>query len=241
MVRPMLTIAGLSRHFDGVEALVDIDLEVPEGGIYGLIGPNGSGKTTLFNVVTGIYPPSRGRITFDGAEIGGRPGHEIVRRGIARTFQTPRMYGRMTVFENVRAASPRTSPAADRRRIVELLAATGLADRADELAKKLTLPEQRRLEVARALARDPKLLLLDEPAGGMTPSETNAMGELIETVAAPGRTCVVIEHKMDMIASLCARVCVLDFGRKIAEGTPDAVLADPIVLEAYIGQDQAPA
>ena len=251
----MLRIEGLRRRFGGLEALAGIDYAVGGEGVYGLIGPNGSGKTTIFNVVTGLYRPTEGRIAFLGEDISKCSPHQIIRKGIARTFQTPRVYRRMTVRENLSVAlhtltgAGRAWPpfagnpvrAANANRVEELLEATGLAGRRNELAKNLPLPEQRRLELARALARDPRLLLLDEPAGGMTPTETQEMARLIREVAAPGRTCIVIEHKMDMIASLCAQVCVLNFGRKIAEGKPADVLRDPIVLEAYIGRQASVA
>jgi branched-chain amino acid transport system ATP-binding protein len=237
----MLRIEGLTRQFGGIQALAGVDYTVDGEGVVGLIGPNGSGKTTLFNVITGLYRPSQGRVAFLGEDISRRSPHRIIAMGIARTFQTPRIYRRMTVRENLRAAQHTLRSGARRAEIDTqidgLLEATGLADRRDELAKSLPLPEQRRLELARALARSPRLLLLDEPAGGMTPAETHEMARLIEEVAAPGRACIVIEHKMDMIASLCARVCVLNFGAKIAEGEPDAVLKDPVVLEAYIGRN----
>lgn len=247
----MLKIDALSRRFGGLQALVEVDLDVAEGAVLGLIGPNGSGKTTLFNVVTGLYPPTAGRVFFNGRDISGRPPHDIIRRGIARTFQTPRIYQRMSVLENIRAAqhglasagagrrTRGTTTAIDDRALIDgLLHATGLADRAGTLARNLPLPDQRRLELARALARSPELLLLDEPAGGMTPAETQDMARLIREVALPGRTCVIIEHKMDMIARLCDEICVLNFGRKIAHGRPETVLGDPVVLEAYLGREE---
>ncbi|MDH3234432.1 MAG: ABC transporter ATP-binding protein [Alphaproteobacteria bacterium] len=241
----MLRTEGLTRYFGGLRALAGVDYSLEGEGVFGLIGPNGSGKTTLFNIITGLYRPSAGRVTFMGKDISRLGPHRVIAMGIARTFQTPRIYARMTVRENLLAAQhtlARAARAADRAaRIDRMLEVTGLAARRDELAKNLPLPEQRRLELARALARAPKLLLLDEPAGGMTPAETDEMARLIEEVAAPGRTCIVIEHKMDMIARLCADVCVLNFGAKIAEGTPDEVLKDPVVLEAYIGRTGGPS
>ncbi len=241
----MLAVADLRRRFGGIEAVAGLDLEVRTGEVFGLIGPNGSGKTTLFNLVTGVYPPTDGTIRLDGRDITAFAPHAIFRLGVARTFQNLRIFRRMTVFENVRvaqhagAADLRQEPARTRRAAVErLLVETGLADRRDELADALPLPDQRRLELARALAARPRLLLLDEPAGGMTPTETAAMSALIRDVARPGRTLMVIEHKMDLIAALCDRVAVLNFGRKISEGAPDRVLEDPAVLEAYLGREE---
>ena len=250
----MLEIEHLVRTFGALEALAGLDLSVGEGDRVGLIGPNGSGKTTLFNVITGVYAPTAGSVRLEGRDIGGVKPDRIVNRGVARTFQNLRIFQRMTVFENVWAAQHRRGDvawrellypggSAERRRRGEvdyLLERTGLAERRDVLAGGLPLPDQRRLELARALARAPRLILLDEPAGGMTPAETGQMIGLIREVAMPGRTCIVIEHKMEMIRELCNRVCVLNFGRKIAEGSPEAVLRDDAVIEAYIGRE-APA
>ena len=251
----MLKIESLSRSFGGVAALEALDLAVADGEVVGLIGPNGSGKTTLFNVITGVHPPDAGRVLLRDEDITRGTPARIVRHGIARTFQNLRIYKRMSVRENVwvaqhslpgvrplelltnRSASERTR----REEVDRLLDAVGLADRRDVLAGSLPLPDQRRLELARALVRSPALLLLDEPAGGMTPAETAEMAALIRDFALPGRTCIVIEHKLDLISALCQRLCVLNFGRKIADGTPGAVLQQAEVLEAYLGRDAAHA
>ena len=247
----MLRIEGLSRSFGGVAALEALDLAVADGEVVGLIGPNGSGKTTLFNVITGVHQADTGRVLLRDEDITRSTPAGIVRLGIARTFQNLRIFQRMSVRENVWVAQhslPGVGPlallsnrsAAERARKAEvdrLLDAVGLADRRNVLAGSLPLPEQRRLELARALVRSPALLLLDEPAGGMTPTETAEMAVLIRDFAVPGRTCIVIEHKLDLISTLCQRLCVLNFGRKIADGEPGRVLEQADVLEAYLGRD----
>lgn len=238
----MLDVERVSRSFGGVAALTDVSLAVDAGETVGLIGPNGSGKTTLLNVITGLSPPERGRVRFDGRDVTSLRPDRIAALGLARTFQTPRILHRMTVLQNLSAALFAGSPkvrrlsGADRRRLHGRLEACGLDRRADELASKLTLPEQRRLELVRTLVTDPKLILLDEPAGGMTPAETEGMARLIADAAAKGRACIVIEHKIDMISSLCERICVLDFGRVIADGATADVLEDEAVLDAYLGR-----
>jgi branched-chain amino acid transport system ATP-binding protein len=247
----MLKIDSLSQHFEAVKALVDVDLEVNSGDVLGLIGPNGSGKTTLFNLITGVYPPTQGGIFFQSQKINGLKTYQIIRLGIARTFQNLRVYGRMTVFDNIWGAQHSLSDRGinqqflmsrnrgkDREQINHLLEQVGLFERREWLSKNLPLPDLRRLELARALVREPELLLLDEPAGGMTPKETEAMAQLIHEIAIPGRTCIIIEHKMDLITALCSQLCVLNFGSKIAEGTPDQVLKNPMVLEAYLGSEE---
>lgn len=235
----MLKLERLSLRFGGVEALSGLSLEIAENSLYGLIGPNGSGKTTLFNVVSGLYRPHGGRVWLGSENITGRKPYAIVRLGVARTFQNPRLFERMSVFDNVQAARHSLPGTQGRESVEGLLGQAGLIQRRDELAKNLPLPEQRRLELVRAVARSPRLLLLDEPAGGMTPAETAQMAELISEVAAPGRTCVLIEHKINMIEALCERVCVLNFGRKIAEGRPREVFKEPAVLDAYLGREHA--
>jgi branched-chain amino acid transport system ATP-binding protein len=244
-----LSLRGLAKSFQGLRALDGIDLEVPGGSVLGLIGPNGSGKTTLFNLITGVYPPDSGDVIFEGRSLAGLAAHEIVRGGIARTFQNLRLFQFMSVYENVRAARHAGAAAAEavwirpaarrieRDAVMGHLEVMGLAGRAHELASTLPLADQRRLELARALAANPRLLLLDEPAGGMTPRETAAMAEAIAGHAIPGRTVILIEHKIDMVTELCPRVCVLNFGRRIAAGATAQVLRAPEVLEAYLGPD----
>ena len=241
----MLEVERVSRSFAGVAALTEVSLTVGPDEVMGLIGPNGSGKTTLFNVVTGLAPADAGTVRFDGRDLARLRPDRIAALGIARTFQTPRVLHRMTVLENLAAAvfagsrkTWRLRPA-DRDRLHTLLRECGLDARAGDLARNLTLPEQRRLELVRTLAAGPKIILLDEPAGGMTPAETEDMARLIAEVAAKGRACVVIEHKIDMISSICRRICVLNFGRVIADGSAGSVLRDEAVLEAYLGRRNA--
>ena len=247
--RWLLSIRGLTKNFGALRAIDDLHLEVDSGGIFGVIGPNGSGKTTLFNVISGIYKPAAGTVHYRGRDLTGLPSDRVARRGIARTFQNLKIFRRLTVLENVmgaqtgstgvsflQAAFPHPSHERARRsRALEILEQVGLADRRGVLAQELPLGEQRRLELARAMAREPDLIMLDEPAGGMTPRETDAMAGLIERVVADGPTVLLIEHKMGMVMSLCRRIAVLNFGRKIAEGTPAEIQRDGAAVEAYLG------
>ena len=247
----MLVIQGLRKSFDAHCVLDGLDLEIRAGEAVGLIGPNGSGKTTLFNLVTGVVPPTAGRIWFDDQDITGWPTHRITRLGIARTFQNLRLFQRMTVFENVWAAQHRRPDVsgwalwlpnrrqerARRERVDHFLELTGLVDKSDWQVQQLALGEQRRLELARALAREPRLLLLDEPTGGMTPSETDDMAQRLAHLMTGGVTVLLIEHKMTMVMQLCQRLVVLNFGAKISEGPPHRVRSDPAVISAYMGSE----
>ena len=248
----MLAIDGLTVRFGGLTALDDVSLHAADGEVLGLIGPNGSGKTTLINALTGVYPAT-GRVCFRGKDLLGLPPERIVRLGLVRTFQNLRVFRRMTVLENVLAAQNgmtgmrfvdliggRRRDGGRRERAYELVERVGLGGDGDRLAGTLPLASQRRLELARALVRDPELLLLDEPSGGMTPAETREMTGLIARLACPGRTVIVVEHKMALITGLCTRLAVLNFGRLIAEGAPAEVLRRPAVVEAYLGTE-APA
>ncbi len=250
----MLNLSSVSRHFGGLKVLQDVTLAVPQGRIFGLIGPNGAGKTTVFNLITGLLPPSSGDIVFDGASLVGRQPHVITQGGIARTFQNIRIFKEMTLLENVvvgthrhlgygvssmllalpgfRAAEKRA-----RERARELLSWVKLEHKAGDIADNLSYGEQRKLELARALATEPKLLLLDEPVAGMNSTEKTELMREIVNIKARGYTIFMIEHDMRFVMGLCEEIAVLNFGRIIAQGPPEQIRNDPQVIEAYLGRD----
>ena len=232
----MLELGRITKRFGGIEALIDVDLQVVEGSLIGLVGPNGSGKTTLLNIVSGFAAPDAGHVRVGGIEVTGWPPHRIARLGVGRTLQHPRVFARLTVLDNLRG-----DRGLSRTEATALLARFGLEPQQARLGDELTIGELRRLDLARAVAGNPRLLLLDEPAGGLTPAETAGIADLLRTEVLPGRTVVLIEHKIDLVAALCPRVVVLDFGRRIGEGAPAEVLRRPDVVEAYLGAEEAGA
>lgn len=245
----MLEVANLSKHFGGVRAVDELDFTVEAGEIFGLIGPNGSGKSTTVNMIAGIFAPTDGKIFFDGEDITEAPPHVTLHAGIARTFQNIRLFNNMTVWENLwvaqnsaeqkRTGNPLARWMGGSRRaaaaVEDYLEFSNLAHKRDELAGNLAFGEQRRLEVARALAAQPKFLLLDEPAAGMNLEEVKELDERLRVLRDRGVTILLVEHVMELVMEVTDRIAVLNFGRKIAEGTPSEVQQNQAVMDAYLG------
>jgi branched-chain amino acid transport system ATP-binding protein len=255
-MNPILSIKGVNKRFGGLQALSDVAIEIQPGQIYGLIGPNGAGKTTFFNVITGLYTPDSGSFVLDGVPYEPTAVHEVAKAGIARTFQNIRLFGDMTALENVmvgrhirtksgffgavlRLKSERDEERAITQRSMELLDYVGIAKYANYSARTLSYGDQRRLEIARALATEPKLLALDEPAAGMNATEKLTLRALLDNIRRDGKTILLIEHDVKLVMGLCDRMTVLDYGKQIAEGLPAEVRANKAVIEAYLGAAHA--
>ncbi|MCD8082154.1 MAG: ABC transporter ATP-binding protein [Clostridiales bacterium] len=248
----MLEVQDLTIRFGGLVAVNSVNFQIPKGAIFGLIGPNGAGKPTLFNMVGGVYKPTSGKVIFDGEEIQGRPAYWVAARGIARTYQNINLFKSMTVLENVmvgchsrtssglaasifRTGKQRKEEMAVREKCREILEFMDLGDKVDYRASNLSYGEQRRLEISRALAADPKLLLLDEPAAGMNGAEKEELQQTVRKIADRGITVLLVEHDMKLVMNVTHQICVISFGKRIGYGTPDEIQKDPVVVEAYLG------
>lgn len=248
----MLEVQDLTIRFGGLVAVNAVNFQIPAGSIFGLIGPNGAGKTTLFNMISGVYKPTSGKVIFDGQEIQGKPSHKVSALGIARTYQNINLFKEMTVLENVmvgchtrtkaglaaaifRTGAQRREERAVREKCMEILRFMELDDKASFKASSLSYGEQRRLEISRALASDPKLLLLDEPAAGMNATEKEELRQTVRRIADRGITVLLVEHDMKLVMNVTDQICVISFGKRIGFGTPEEIQKDPAVIEAYLG------
>jgi len=252
---PVLRLEGVTKSFGGLTAVGDLSLTVPAQSVTGLMGPNGAGKTTVINLITGLLPSDQGRIQIGEREVQRLPAHEIAACGVARTYQNVRLFAGMTALEQVMAGcylrrncsllasflalpSARAALAATRRRALDLLDRVGMADRADLMAETLSYGQQRRIEIARALGSDPKLLLLDEPTAGMNAQESEVIGKLIHSLRDAGLTVLLVEHNVKLVMNFCDRVTVMNFGRAVVHGSPEECLAHPEVQQAYFGRSE---